>query len=523
VVPPHIRPRKRALIVNCYADETRRPVRRSGKVPQSLAPAFLAGGFNPDRWELHLHNEHVDGPLEDPALLGWPDVLVLTGLTTSIDRMRQVTAYARTRNPRVVVIGGGHVARAFPSFCATFMDVVCQGDADEIGLAIADQFGAEYAAEVFAPRIDLVHWMGRIGYAESTKYCNFKCSFCVLTAEHRGFAAHPLDAFREQLKAVGKRQYVIFIDNNFHGNNRASFLERLAVVKERWQAGQFLGWAALVTGDFFAKSDNLRLVREAGCIGLFSGVESFSTEWTSFVDKRQNLGHSPVEMIRGVLEAGMIFEYGVILDIYERPIADIRREIDFMLGCDDITLPAFLSLPIPYPGTPYFYNLLDRGALLPATKVRDLDSTTICARPLDGLEPTARFVRDLQTMAGYRIKVVRHAARFVGRWHRTLNRDQLIMGLANNLLMMAPLAGTLPRSVGARRAPRTYVSSSEPLDIWYEPAMPVDARWAAHFKPVMLTDADGALDSALADDIERARPRRRPVHSPVIPMERVAT
>lgn len=519
---PFVRsPRKRALIVNCYADETRRPVRRTGKVPQSLAPAFLAGGLHRDRWDLHVHNEHVDGLLDDPAMLGWPDVLVLTGLTTALDRMRQLTAYARTRNPRVLVVGGGHVVRAFPAYCATFMDVACQGDADELGEVIATLFGRDYAADVFAPRMDLVHWMGRIGYAESTKYCNFKCSFCVLTGEQRKFSAHPLEAFREQLTAVGPRQYVIFIDNNFYGNNRASFLERLAVVRERWEAGQFLGWAALVTGDFFAKPGNLDLVRDAGCIGLFSGVESFSAEWTSFVDKRQNLGHSPVEMIRGVLEAGMIFEYGVILDINERPIADIRRELEFMLERDDITLPAFLSLPIPFPGTPYFYNLLDRGALLPSTKVRDLDSTTICARPHDDLEEAARFVRDLQTMAGYRWKVARHAARFVRRWRRTLNRDQLIMGLANNLLMVAPLAGTLPRSVGARRAPRTYVSTTEPLDVWYTPSMPVDARWAGLFKPVMLTDAAGELSAALGPDVERARPRPASVPSLIAARGRV--
>jgi hypothetical protein len=345
----------------------------------------------------------------------------------------------------------------------------------------------------------------------------------VLTAEHRKFSAHPLDAFREQLKAVGPRQYVIFIDNNFYGSSRSSFLERLAVVKEQWQAGQFRGWAALVTGDFFADPGNLALVKDAGCIGLFSGVESFSTEWTSFVDKRQNLGHSPVEMIRSVLEAGMIFEYGVILDIYERSIADIRREIEFMLGRDDITLPAFLSLPIPFPGTPYFYNLLDQGALLPNTKVRDLDSTTISARPRDGMEEAARFVRELQSMAGYRWKVARHGARFVNRWRRHLDRDQLIMGLANNLLMMAPLLGTLPTSVGARRAPRTFVSSTEPLDVWYTPSMPVHARYAGHFEPVMLTTADGTLDGALAEDIELRRPGRRPVASPIVPMARVVT
>ena len=130
-------------------------------------------------------------------------------------------------------------------------------------------------------------------------------------------------------------------------------------------------------------------------------------------------------------------------------------------------------------------------------------------------------MRDLQTMAGYRWKVARHAARFVRRWRRTLNRDQLIMGLANNLLMVAPLAGTLPRSVGARRAPRTYVSTTEPLDVWYTPSMPVDARWAGLFEPVMLTDAAGELSAALGPDVERARPRPASVPSLIAARGRV--
>lgn len=64
---------------------------------------------------------------EDEGLLGWSDLLVLTGLITSVDRMRQVAAYSRTRNPRVVV-SGDHAARALPSHCASFLDYVCFGD-----------------------------------------------------------------------------------------------------------------------------------------------------------------------------------------------------------------------------------------------------------------------------------------------------------------------------------------------------------------------------------------------------------
>ena len=30
-----------------------------------MGPLFLAGGFNPDRWEIRLYNEHSHGTLED--------------------------------------------------------------------------------------------------------------------------------------------------------------------------------------------------------------------------------------------------------------------------------------------------------------------------------------------------------------------------------------------------------------------------------------------------------------------------
>jgi hypothetical protein len=99
-----------------------------------------------------------------------------------------------------------------------------------------------------------------------------------------------------------------------------------------------------------------------------------------------------------------MFLYGVILDLANRRIADIRRELEFILASDRITLPGFLSLPIPLPGTPYFYEVLDSGRLLPSTKVRDLDSTTLCVEPLDPLDEAVAFVRDLQTLRGYRGK-----------------------------------------------------------------------------------------------------------------------
>lgn len=500
---------RRALVVNCYADETRRPVARRHKVPQTLGPVFLAGGLNPRLWDIRLYNELSDGPLEDRALLGWPDLVILTGLITSLDRMRQIAAYARTCNPRVVVVGGGHVVRALPTYCRKFLDHVCLGDVEEIREVVAAVFGADYVAEEMTPRYDLAPWISWLGYAESSRYCNFRCSFCTLTGEGRSFKPYRVEELRRQLEALGRRRLVALNDNNFYGNNRRSFLERLACLREACEAGQFDGWSALVTGDFFARRDNLEAARAAGCVALFTGVESFDTSWTAKQNKPQNGLRPQVEVIRECLEAGVVFLYGLVLDLTSRSIAEIRRELDFIVSCPEITLPAYVSIPIPIPGTPFFFDCLDRGLILPGTRFRDLDATTISLRPLDPLPEAAAFVRGLQSMHGYRSRVLAHGLRFAWRYRRHLSRDQMIVALANAALISAPLLATVPRDLLVARRRRTHVSSTEPLDACYSPAFPVDRRYQSAFQPVVLTDAGGELAREVADDLLAARPAER--------------
>ncbi len=500
--------RRRALIVNCYADETRRAVARAAKVPQTLGPIFLAGGLAPDRWEIRLYNELSHGPLADARLLAGADLVVLTGLTTAVDRMRQVTACARTANPRVVVAGGGHAVRALPSYCRGFLDYACQGDVEEVRDVVTDAFGPEYAAAEMTPRFDLADWIGRLGYAESSRYCNFSCSFCTLTGEGRRYRPYGRAELRRQLEAAGRKKIVTFLDNNFYGNNRTSFLERVACAAEARDAGLFEGWAALVTGDFFARRDNLALVREAGCVALFTGVESFDSSWTASRNKLQNGLRPQVEIIRECLEAGIVFLYGLILDVTTRPLAELRRELDFIVSCPEITLPAYVCVPIPIPGTPFFYECLDDGLILPSTRVRDLDGTTLSLRPLDPVAEVARFLRDLQTMRGRRGAAVLHALRFARRYRGALDLERMTVALSNAALITAPLLATLPTRRGARSAARTHVSSTEPLDPTYTPALPVDARHAHLLRPTLLTCDDGSISPQIAADVEALRPAR---------------
>src|SRR3977135_1490696 len=104
---PASAPLKRVLIVNCYFDYSRQPIRRTNKIPQPVGPIYLAGAFARRQCEVRCYNEVSSGPLEDEQLLSWPDMLVFTGLTHCFDRMLHLTAYARSRHRQVIGVGGG--------------------------------------------------------------------------------------------------------------------------------------------------------------------------------------------------------------------------------------------------------------------------------------------------------------------------------------------------------------------------------------------------------------------------------
>ena len=488
--------RKRVLIVNCYFDDSRQPIHRTTKIPQAVGPIYLAGAFSRELCDVQCYTELASGPLEDEKLLSWPDVLVLTGLTNSFDRMLHLTAYARTKNPKIIVVAGGPSVRSLPVLSRKVFDYACLGDIEELCEVIREALGPEYVADTMIPRYDLAYWLGRIGYVETTRYCNFRCSFCSLTAEGHGYQTYELDHIRKQILASGKRRRMFFLDNNFYGSDRNHFKARLNLINEMRAMGQFNEWGALVTNDFYARDENLKLIREAGCELLFSGLESFDNNWLRNFNKLQNTKAPQVEMISKSLNAGVVFSYGLMVDVSSRSVADLRRELHFITGTPEITVPSFVTLSIPLLGTPYFYECLKNRTLLPETKLRDMDGTTILQHPVDPIDEVVKFVDDLQSMKGYHGRVVKHAARFARIYRSKLTAMQMVLAVGAGLLVCAqPLTTSFTGFGWARKRPRprTYISTTEPLDHMYTPAFRVDSRYESYFQPTMVTDKQGEL------------------------------
>jgi hypothetical protein len=513
VHPAHVK--KRILIVNCYLDDSRESTPRPNKIPPAMGPVYLAGAFARESCDIRLHNEQTRGPLTDPALFAWADMVVLTGLTTALDRMKQVTAHARTKNPKVIVVAGGPPIRALPRYSSRFFDYCCLGDIEELQQVATAALGRDFVADEMTPRFDLADGIGRIGYVESTRYCNFHCAFCSLTGEARRYQKYSLDHIRRQILTLGKRKYLFFIDNNFYGNDRGFFLGRLHMLRELRREGYFEQWGALVTNDFFLRNENLQLARESGCTALFSGVESFDSNWLRSANKNQNTHAPQTKMIGKCLDAGIVFLYGLIVDASTRPLDDLHRELQFITGTPEITLPGFLSLAIPIIGTPHFYDCLAGRRILPETKVRDLNSQTISIEPVDRINRVVEFVRDIENLRGYRRRVLMHSVEFFRRYRSTLSADQMAIALYNAAYCCAQTILTLPagwQALSRRKPLRTHISTTEILDPVYTPSFPIDPRYQSYFQPTMLTDKSGGLTEDLAEDLVDAHRVRSTAH-----------
>jgi radical SAM superfamily enzyme YgiQ (UPF0313 family) len=490
----------RILIINAYVDPWRSAAPTRLFIPRAMAPYYLAGRFCPERIEVRVYDEVHHGALLDPRQFAWPDLVVLTGLTAAFDRARQLSAYFRDARPDVAVAIGGPIARALPRLCESVFDHVCQGDVEALDDLIDAVLGDGCRADDPAPRFDLVGWSYGLGFVETTRYCNFACAFCSLTAEGRAYRPYSTGDITRQLTAMNRAQMLMVLDNNFYGNSRADFERRVDVLGEHWRRRAFRGWGALVTGDFFKNPDNLKRVAANGCKALFSGVESLDPAVLRSFNKRQSLSSDPRSLARACAEHGVLFDYGMMLDFTQQTIADVDDQVDALLASTETPLPALLSLTIPILGTPYFDDAARAGRLMPNLRLSDLDGQKLVEWPKEPLDRVVPYVADLLRFRGRKWRLIRHAIRHA--WSRRASFDTT-QSMISLLGPMVRFGGTVRigslrqmRQTWAEPA-RTYCAMTDPLSVSYRPSHRLAAKFARDFEPLYVTDGDGCLTDAV--------------------------
>ena len=349
---------------------------------------------------------------------------------------------------------------------------------------------------------DLADWIGRrIAYVESSRNCNFRCSFCTLTARSDSYVKQSLAYLRRQIIALGKRDILLFLDNQFHGADRQFFVDRLELLRELRQQGLFRFWSGFATNAFFWNDEDIQLARRSGCFSLLVGVESFDEGWLRRVNKAQNNRYPQAEMIRRCLDAGILFQYGLVFDPTEQRLADMHRELQVICDTPEMPAPNFIFNAIPFPATPFFRDRSGAGLLLPNLKVRDLEGSTLSMQSIDAKEDVAHFLRTAKNLKGYRRQAIRHQGQFLRRYRHSLGREQALASTISLGSILWPTTVSNPMSIVRRKLQRTHVCTTDRLDCVYKPRLSVDSAFSHYFQPTMITDAGGRLNEALVDDL----------------------
>jgi hypothetical protein len=136
-----------------------------------------------------------------------------------------------------------------------------------------------------------------------------------------------------------------------------------------------------------------------------------------------------------------------------------------------------------------------------------MDSTTIILRPLDAITDAVQFVKDVQNLNGYRLRVAKHIKNFYALYKNKLSRGKMVLAQSNGFLLCTPKLLTATSDLGRlllnshERPSRTFVGSTELPDSVYKPAFSIDSRYQHYFLPTMLTDKDGNISEALHADL----------------------
>jgi hypothetical protein len=514
--------RKWRVVVVCCHLRPGRNKRSTTYVMQPLSGLHVASHIDQRNFDVELHHEDWHGPF-DTGRASEYDLVFLSGLQPDFDRMRQLAYFFRRAG--ATVIAGGSVCTLFPEFATQFFDAVCVGSVDCVPQAISDfrtgslkpiyrstpgkiaSYEIDYTIFARARINPVVHLI------EASRGCSFRCSFCVIPAEHASHASVELAALARTIDnaiavsppASLRRWYpmVMFLDNNF-SDNLPHMLQVCDLLRKH---PKVRGWAALVTQNVLADRALVERLARSKCIALFVGLESLDKVMLRRFNKKQNLGkhQNILEDIAFAESLGIGIGYGYLFDPRFQTAAEMRRQVETIARAPSLPMPTYLSVVAPLAGTASFWEDLAANQLAPNLRFRDLDGETICyARLADQPEALVDFVE----------KIFRRPWTVVGRLPILLKtlRRLARSGTLNPIRWWVMAQADLHCFLWSKSTPvaqRTYLAGSEILDPQYAeyPADLSEEDRRHYFDPIALTDSDGQAAEWLKPYVPRRKRR----------------
>lgn len=336
---------------------------RRGKGVFPPLSLMTVAGLTPPSFEVSICDEAVDAVDFDADA----DIVGLTVMTASAPRAYEIADAFRARGV-TVVMGGMHVS-ALPQEALQHADAVVIGEAELVWSQLLEDFAGgrlrqTYHSEEFPAlenlplaRRDLVDASRYLGphTLQASRGCPHGCSFCtVSTFFGRRYRMRPIEDVIEEAAQL-TRKPLMFVDDNIVAQPSYSekLFERLGEMKRT-----FFGQAST---SILKTPELIKKAAEAGCKGLFVGLETLSTENLANIGKRVNVAEKYHELISRLHDHGIAIVGSFILGLDGDDADVFKRTADFAERAK-IDVPQF-SILTPLPGTRLYAQLEGEGRI----------------------------------------------------------------------------------------------------------------------------------------------------------------
>jgi radical SAM superfamily enzyme YgiQ (UPF0313 family) len=325
---------------------------------------LTVAALTPSEVEVTLVDEQVQQvPWDQPF-----DLVGITCMTALAPRAYELAARFRQRGIPVV-LGGMHPT-ACPDEALQHADAVVAGDAEEVWRAVIEDTRRRRVKGIYrskcAPALGGLpplprqlmagHRYATVHAVQATRGCPHQCDFCSVSAYHgHQQRQRPVDEVLEEIRTIPDR-FFIFVDDNLTAD--VEYARRLFT----GLVGLGKHWVTQTTLSLARDEAMLRLAADAGCVGVFVGLETFTSANLDAVHKDCHRVADYREAIRQFHAHGIGVEAGIVFGMPgDRP--DSFATTLWLL--DDWEVDAVqISIFTPLPGTPRFRaveaSLLDR-------------------------------------------------------------------------------------------------------------------------------------------------------------------
>ena len=329
--------------------------------------------LTPPGWEVEI----VDEKVEPLTLDQEHDLVGITTMTTTAQRGYEIADQFRLRGIKVVM--GGMHASCLPQEALQHCDSVVVAEAEglwpkllcDLEQGTLQQLYQNEGALPELARLPQTDWgLYRsknylpVHFVETTRGCPINCEFCAVTSAFGGrYRNRPHDEVLAELHSLTPFQgrftlknCVFFVDDNII-SNRAYACELLTRI-----TGLGLHWFGQASVNIAGDTELLKLCQQSGCVGLFLGFETLSTETLAAVGKRVNRPEQYYDVVQRIHDHGIGIDGSFVFGFDTDDEGVFDRTLEFVLKAK--LEVAYFSILTPYPGTRLHRRLEEQDRIL---------------------------------------------------------------------------------------------------------------------------------------------------------------